>query len=369
MPSPAVPRATIALAAGGTGGHLFPAEALARELLARGHDVVIHTERRGAQYTRALDGLAHVVLPASSLEGGIAAKLRAVLAILRGVLGSRRDLRRRRAALLVGFGGYPSFAPALAARSLGLPLVLHEQATRLSKANARLLRFASALATSFPTVEGADGFDPARIVQTGNPVRQAILGARGDYPPLSADGPLRLLVVGGSQGAAVFGRVVPPALQQLPEDLRRRLHVSLQYRGDDPEVLHAQLSGAGIDAQVQPFFHDIGDRLRESHLVITRAGASTAADLLVIGRPAIFVPLPHGGSREEQRRNAQTLADAGAGWHVPEPEFTPEALARLLGGLFASPTRLQDAARAASALGRPDAAARLADLVERVLAG
>ena len=180
MPSPAVPRATIALAAGGTGGHLFPAEALARELLARGHDVVIHTERRGAQYTRALDGLAHVVLPASSLEGGIAAKLRAVLAILRGVLGSRRDLRRRRAALLVGFGGYPSFAPALAARSLGLPLVLHEQATRLSKANARLLRFASALATSFPTVEGADGFDPARIVQTGNPVRQAILDARGD---------------------------------------------------------------------------------------------------------------------------------------------------------------------------------------------
>lgn len=367
MPSPAVPRATIALAAGGTGGHLFPAEALARELLARGHDVVIHTERRGAQYTRALDGLAHVVLPASSLEGGIAAKLRAVLAILRGVLGSRRDLRRRRAALLVGFGGYPSFAPALAARSLGLPLVLHEQATRLSKANARLLRFASALATSFPTVEGADGFDPARIVQTGNPVRQAILDARGDYPPLSADGPLRLLVVGGSQGAAVFGRVVPPALLALPEAIRARLQVSLQYRGDDGDAVAARLRGAGIDAAVRPFFDDMGARLRDAHLVVARAGASTIAEMLVMGRPAVFVPLPHGGSREEQRRNAETLAKAGAGWHMPEAEMTPARLSELLAGLFSSPTALPRAARAAASLGRPDAAARLADAVERLL--
>src|SRR5690606_35159786 len=175
MPSPKPDRPTIALAAGGTGGHLFPAEALARELMARGHEVVIHTERRGAQYAQALAGIPHVVLPASSLEGGIAAKAGAALSILRGVLASRRDLQRRRAALMVGFGGYPSFAPALAARSLGLPLLLHEQATRLSKANAQLLRFAAGLATSFPAVAGTEGFDAARIVETGNPVRQAIL--------------------------------------------------------------------------------------------------------------------------------------------------------------------------------------------------
>ncbi len=368
MSSPAAPRATIALAAGGTGGHLFPAEALARELLARGFDVVIHTERRGAQYTRALEGLEHLVLPASSLEGGVLAKLRAALIIARGVLASRRDLRRRGVALLVGFGGYPSFAPALAARSLGLPLLLHEQATRLSKANAHLLPRAAALATSFPAVSGAGAIDPARVVQTGNPVRQAILDARGDYPPFDADGPLRLLVVGGSQGAAVFGRVVPPALLQLPEALRHRLRLSLQYRGDDAEAVQAQLRAAGVEATVQPFFHDVGSRLREAHLVITRAGASTAADLLAIGRPAIFVPLPHGGSREEQRRNAQTMADAGAGWHVPEPGLTSEALAGLLAELFGSPTRLPEAARAAAALGRPDAASRLADLVERTLA-
>lgn len=358
---------TIALAAGGTGGHLFPAEALARELMSRGHEVVIHTERRGAQYAQALQGLPHVVLPASSLEGGLAAKARAALTILRAVLASRRDLRRRGAAVMVGFGGYPSFAPALAARSLGLPLLLHEQATRLSKANAQLLRFADALATSFPAVAGTEGFKPGRIVETGNPVRQAILQARGAYPPLEADGSLDLLVVGGSQSAAVFGRVVPPALELLPASLRRRLRLSLQYRGDDAEAIAARLRAAGIESTVRPFFEDMGERLRAAHLVVTRAGATTAADLLTIGRPAIFVPLPHGGAREEQRRNAQTLAQAGVGWHVDEGDLSPESLAMILREAFESPSRLPEAARAAAALGRPDAAARLADAVERLL--
>lgn len=357
----------VALAAGGTGGHLFPAVALARELMARGCRVVVHTERRGAQYAQALDGIEHVVLPASSIEGGVVAKAKAVLTILRGVLASRADLRRRGAGLMVGFGGYPSFAPALAAKSLGLPLLLHEQATRLSKANAQLLRFADGLATSFPQVAGAEGFDPQKIFVTGNPVRQSILEARGDYPPLGEGLPLRLLVVGGSQGAAVFGRVVPPALLALPEAIRARLQVSLQYRGDDGDAVAARLRGAGIDAAVRPFFDDMGARLRDAHLVVARAGASTIAEMLVMGRPAVFVPLPHGGSREEQRRNAETLAKAGAGWHMPEAEMTPARLSELLAGLFSSPTALPRAARAAASLGRPDAAARLADAVERLL--
>ena len=372
MPSIAAPRPqarpAIALAAGGTGGHLFPAEALARELMARGFEVVIHTERRGAQYDKALAGIPHVVLPASSLEGGIAKKAKAALTILRGVLASRADLKRRRVGLVVGFGGYPGFAPALAAKSLGLPLLLHEQATRLSKANAQLLRFADGLAISFPQVAGADGFDPAKIVETGNPVRRAILDARGDYPPFAADTPLHLLVVGGSQSAAVFGRVVPPALLALPEPLRRRLQVSLQYRGDEADAIATRLREAGIDATVRPFFDDMGERLRAAHLVVTRAGATTAADLLTIGRPAIFVPLPHGGAREEQRRNAETLAQAGVGWYLREDTLTPESLAEVLREAFESPTRLPDAARAAAALGRPDAAARLADAVEALLA-
>jgi UDP-N-acetylglucosamine--N-acetylmuramyl-(pentapeptide) pyrophosphoryl-undecaprenol N-acetylglucosamine transferase len=357
----------IALAAGGTGGHLFPAEALARELMARGYGVVIHTERRGAQYAQALAGIPHVVLPASSLEGGLLAKARAAATILRALLASRADLRRRGAAAMVGFGGYPSFAPALAARSLGLPLLLHEQATRLSKANRQLLRFADRLATSFPAVAGSEAIAADRVVETGNPVRQSILSARAPYPAFGADTPLRLLVVGGSQSAAVFGRVVPPALLALPEALRRRLQVSLQYRGEDADAIATGLRAAGVDAEVRPFFDDMGARLRDAHLVVTRAGATTAADLLTIGRPAVFVPLPHGGARAEQQRNAETLAQAGVGWHVAESALTPEALSALLQDALLSPTRLPDAARAASALGRPDAAARLADAVERLL--
>jgi UDP-N-acetylglucosamine--N-acetylmuramyl-(pentapeptide) pyrophosphoryl-undecaprenol N-acetylglucosamine transferase len=358
---------SIGLAAGGTGGHLFPAEALARELAARGHDVVIYTERRGAAYTKALEGLPYVVLPARSLAGSVGGKLAAGFTILRATLQARRDMKRRRVALLVGFGGYPSFAPAVAAKSLKLPLLLHEQSTRLSMANRQLLRHADALATSFPRVAGLEGFDCARVTETGNPVRRDILAARGDYPALSPESTLELLVVGGSQSARVFGEVVPSALLALPGDLRRRLRLSLQYKGDDADAIATRLRDAGIDATIRPFFDDMGARLRAAHLVITRAGATTAADLLAVGRPAIFVPIPHGGSREEQRRNAETLADAGAGWCLPEPEFSAEALAALLSKLFASSIRLPQAAAVATSMARPQAAANLADLVERML--
>lgn len=362
-------RRTIALAAGGTGGHLFPAEALARELMARGHDVVLYTERRGAAYTKALEGIAHVVLPARSLAGGIGGKLAAGFTIARAALLARIDMRRRGVALLVGFGGYPSFAPALAARTLKLPLLLHEQATRLSLANRQLLRFADALATSFPALAGVEGFDKDRIIETGNPVRADILAARAPYPGIDGQSPLHLLVVGGSQSARVFGEVVPPALLALPDELRSRVKLSLQYKGDDADAIAARLREAGIDAEIKPFFADMGARLRDAHLVVTRAGATTAADLLTVGRPAIFVPIPHGGSREEQRRNADTLDAAGAGWCVPEPELTVEALARLLGALFSSSIKLPQAAAVAASLGRPQAAANLADLVERMLDG
>lgn len=359
---------TIALAAGGTGGHLFPAEALARELQSRGHGVVIYTERRGAGYTQALDGLPHVVLPARSLAGGLAGKAAAALVIARAVLAARADMKRRGVALVAGFGGYPSFAPALAGRSLGLPLLLHEQGSRLSLANRQLLRFADRVATSFPELAGVDSGAREKLVNTGNPVRGALLQAAGAaYPPLSGDAPLHLLVVGGSQGAQVFGRVVPPALAALPAPLRSRLRLALQYRGDDADAVMAQLRDAGIQAELRPFFDDMAARLREAHLVITRAGATTIADLLVVGRPAVFVPIPQGGSREEQRGNAETLAAAGAGWCMPEDGFTAPALAARLQALFQEPAQLAAAAAVAAARGRPDAAAALADLVEDTL--
>ncbi|MGY0650802.1 UDP-N-acetylglucosamine--N-acetylmuramyl-(pentapeptide) pyrophosphoryl-undecaprenol N-acetylglucosamine transferase [Luteimonas sp. A537] len=380
-------RATIGLAAGGTGGHLFPAEALARELQARGHGVVLYTEERGARFTQALEGLPHLVLPARSLAGGVGGKLAAAMVILRAAATARADMKRRGVGLLAGFGGYPSFAPALAARSLGLPLLLHEQGSRLSMANRQLLRFADRVATSFGDLGGVEDAARGKLVETGNPVRASILeAARAPYPPLSDGVPLRLLVVGGSQGAAVFGRVVPPALLALPDALRARLKMSLQYRGDDADAVAEQLRCAGIDVDLQPFFDDMAARLRDAHLVITRAGATTIADLLVVGRPAILVPIPQGGSRDEQRGNAEALERLGAGWCMREDDggFTAEALAARLRELFAGAgtsarsgagpvsqpdsVRLAEAAAAAARLGRPDAAARLADEVEALLA-
>jgi UDP-N-acetylglucosamine--N-acetylmuramyl-(pentapeptide) pyrophosphoryl-undecaprenol N-acetylglucosamine transferase len=365
-----VARYTVGLAAGGTGGHLFPAEALARELQARGHGVVLYTERRGAQFTQALAGLPHLVLPARSLAGGIGGKLAAAAVITRAAAIARADMKRRGVGMVAGFGGYPSFAPAMAARSLGLPLLLHEQGTRLSMANRQLLRFADRVATSFGDIDGVAAGARHKLVETGNPVRAAILeAARAPYPPVDGDAPLRLLVVGGSQGAAVFGRVVPPALLALPAPLRARLRVSLQYRGDDSGAVAAQLRDAGIDVDLRPFFDDMAARLRDAHLVLTRAGATTIADLLVVGRPAIVVPIPQGGSRAEQRGNAEALERLGAGWCMAEDEgaFTAPALASRLGALFADPAALGKAADAAARLGRPDAAARLADAVEALL--
>ena len=360
-------RPTIALAAGGTGGHLFPAEALARELMARGHGVVLYTEHRGAQYVQALQGIEHVVLPARSLEGGLMGKAAAGVSILRALLQARADMKRRKVALVAGFGGYPSFAPALAGKSLGLPLLLHEQATRLSMANRQLLRFAAGVASSFPDIAGTDGFDAARITVTGNPVRSSILASRADYPALDAESPLRLLVVGGSQSARIFGEIVPPALLALPEALRRRLQLSLHYKGEDADALAARLRDGGIAADIRPFFDDMGAQLAQAHLVVTRAGASTAADLLTAGRPAIFVPIPHGGSREEQRRNAETLARAGVGWWTPESGFTEAWLCARLESLFTGSDALPQAAAAAAAMAQPNAAANLADLVQRML--
>lgn len=358
----------VGLAAGGTGGHLFPAEAVARELLRRGHRPVIYTDRRGAGYVKALEGLEHLVLPARSLEGGVRGKLAAAVTIIHAVARARADMARRKVVLLVGFGGYPSFAPALAAKLRRTPLLLHEQATRLSLANRKLLPYADVVATSFPRVDGLEEFDQTRVIETGNPVRQAILQARTDYPPLDQDTPLHLLVVGGSQSARVFGKVVPAAVHGLLDNLRNRLRLSLQYKGDDAYYIARELAEAGIQAEIRPFFDDMGARLRRAHLVIARAGATTAADLLTMGRPGIFVPIPHGGSREEQRRNAETLARAGAGWCVPEADLTPAALTLMLEELFSSPERLPQAARAAQVLARPYAAVALADQIERMLA-
>ena len=357
----------IALAAGGTGGHLFPAEALARELKEQGINTIIYTDARGARFSEALQGLDYKVVPARGLQGGLIGKVKAAVVIARAMILVRKDMKARNVSAIVGFGGYPSFAPVMAGQSKGLPVVVHEQGARLSLANRRLVHHASAIATSFPETAGIDDGLKTQVVFTGNPVRRSVLQARASYPVLSEESPLSLLVVGGSQGAKIFGDIVPAALVLLPEQIRRRLKLSLQYVGEDSETIVSELAALGITAELSPFFTDMGERLANAHVVIARAGATTAADLLVMGRPAIYVPIPQGGSKDEQLRNAQALEANGVGWCMPEDTMTAQALAEKLLALFQQPQLLTQTAEKAARAGRPEAAKTLAALVMKQL--
>lgn len=351
------------IAAGGTGGHFFPAEALAAELLRRGHRIALMTDARsGGLASPVFANAERVVLAGAGIAGRGAGKAaRAVLALARGTLQARRALARERAAAVVGFGGYPSVAPVLAARMLpNRPAIaLHEQNAVLGRANRALSRLADLLALSHAATSRVPA--SARTEVTGNPVRPAImdLAGRAYAPPGDT---VRLLVLGGSLGARVFSDVVPAALATLPAPLRARLRVTQQCRAEDLDRVRAAYAAAGIAAGLAPFFTDMAGLLAEAHLVVARAGASTVAELAVAGRPAVLVPLPS-AIDDHQSANARALAGA---WTMRQADFTPDALAELVRGLIDNPGRLVQAASAAAASGRPDAASRLADAVERL---
>ncbi len=358
--------APIVLAAGGTGGHVFPAQALAAELAARGRALALITDRRGADFEGAIDRDAIHAVPAASVSGrGLAGRLRGLAAIGLGVLQARRLLGRLGPAGVVGFGGYASVPAVLAATRMGLPSVIHEQNAVLGRANRLLAPRVRAIATSFAATAQICPADAGKAEHTGNPVRPEI-AALADLPYRApeADGRLELLVTGGSQGARVMSDVVPAALAALPEGLRRRLHVVQQCRAEDLDRVRASYAGAAIEAELAPFFGDLAARLAAAHLVVARAGASTIAEIAAAGRPAILVPYPH-ATDDHQSANANAFAASGAGWPMPEPGFTPEALAARVTSLAETPALLAEAARAARAEGRADAARRLADLVER----
>jgi UDP-N-acetylglucosamine--N-acetylmuramyl-(pentapeptide) pyrophosphoryl-undecaprenol N-acetylglucosamine transferase len=357
----------VVIAAGGTGGHLFPAEALAAELIARGQRVALMTDAR----SRALDspvfaGRERFVLPGAGIAGrGVTRAARAALALAAGTLRARTILARLDAAAVVGFGGYPSVAPVLGARLLrhGPPVVLHEQNAVLGRANRFLARHATCLALSFPGTTRV----PAGVVTevTGTPVRPAIaaLAERG-YRAGEAGGPIRLLVLGGSLGARVFSEVVPAALAALPEALRTRLAVVQQCRAEDLGGVQAAYAAAGITAELSAFFPDVAARVAAAQLVISRAGASSVAELAVVARPAILVPLP-GAIDDHQSANASALVAAGAAEAIAQRDFTPARLQESLLGWLADPARRSAASAAARGVARADAAALLADLVER----
>ena len=360
----------IVLTAGGTGGHVFPAEALAAELLQRGHRLALVTDRRGQAFGGALGDVTTYRIAAGGIAGrGALAKMRAAAEIGIGVLQARRLLKSLRPAAVIGFGGYASVPAMVAAASSGFTTALHEQNAVLGRANRLLASSVTRIATCYPRLAHLSPAWSHKVVRTGMPVRPAIAGLRASpYPTLGADGPLRLLVLGGSQGARIFSEVVPAALARLPEDLRRRLEVSQQCRPEDLEGVRLAYQRTGINVVLQSFFQDVPERLAAAHLVITRSGASTVAELTTVGRPAILVPYLH-AIDDHQTANAHAIDEAGGGWLIPQPAFTPESLAERIGSLAAQPDVLVRAAACSQSAGTPEAAASLADLVGGLTAG
>jgi len=350
----------ILLAAGGTGGHVFPAESLAAALEARGCRLGVMTDDRGASHGGALGRLETWRVAAGGIAGlGLKGRLTGAIRLARGVVQAWRLLGRLKPDAVVGFGGYAAFPAVLAASWRGQPALIHEQNAVLGRANRLLAGRVNAVATALPEVR----FLPeGKGRHVGNPVRPGTLAVRGTpYTPPAADGPIRLLVTGGSQGARALTDLVPAALAALPDGMRSRLRVAQQCRPEDLDRARAAYAAAGIEAETAAFFDDIPARLADAHLVICRSGASTVAELTCVGRPALLVPYPH-AIDDHQTANARALDAAGAGWLVPQASVTVAALSGRLSALLADPDTLAATAARAHGLGRPDAAERLADL-------
>ena len=354
----------VLLAAGGTGGHMFPAESLARELGRRGIAVALITDRRGGGFAGELAAVeTHRVRAGGIAGGGVLKRLRGVMEIGLGVLQARRLVPRLGADAVVGFGAYASVPTVLAGARAGLRVVLHEQNAFAGRANRMLAGRAHAIATSFARVEGLNAVDPGKLRFTGNPVRDEIaaLGERPYAAPRAGE-EIHILVLGGSLGARVFNDLVPAAIARLPEDLRARLRVSQQVRGDSLPAVETAYAACGVRANLAGFFDDVPERLKQACLVICRAGASTVAELAAAGRPAILVPYPH-ATDDHQSANARALEAAGAAWTMPQPALTAATLAQRLEALLGDPDGLAAAAGRAAGFAPRDAARRLADLV------
>lgn len=354
----------IILAAGGTGGHVFPAEALSNALLRRDYRLGLVTDSRGQAYGGTLGSVSTYRI----LAGGIAGrnpvfKLFALAELVLGTFQALSLLRRLRPAAVVGFGGYASFPTVLAASILGIPTILHEQNAVLGRANRLLARWATRIATSYDRVEKIPGTALSNIVNTGMPVRPAIAAiSETAFTPPSDTGPIRLLVLGGSQGARILSQVIPDAVSRLPQTLQARLDISQQCRPEDLNGVKDSYKKAGIRATLSSFFTDIPERLGLAHLVITRSGASTVAELTALGRPAILVPYKH-AIDDHQTANAKALEEAGGAWCIDQDSFAAGPLSTKLTSLFLPGNPLAQAAAKSKAFGRVDAAERLADLI------
>jgi UDP-N-acetylglucosamine--N-acetylmuramyl-(pentapeptide) pyrophosphoryl-undecaprenol N-acetylglucosamine transferase len=353
------------LAAGGTGGHMIPAHALASEMMRRGHRVALVTDNRGARIPGLFDGVQVHILPAGRLSGGPLGWLKAARNIFTGRTMASRLYETFRPSAVIGFGGYPALPALLAARRDGIPTLVHEQNAVLGRVNRLVASRVDAIATAYGELERLPKSCAAKTHLVGNPVRDEVLALRDQpYPALSADGIFRILVTGGSQGASVLSNVVPDGLAMLPEHFRRRLQVTQQCRAEDIEGVRARYASLGIPADLATYIPDMPEKLAWSHLVIARAGASTIAELTAAGRPAILVPLPS-ATDDHQTANAREMARAGGARMIAQPKFTPIELAKQMQKLGLAFDALANAAAKARALGKPNAASDLADLVER----
>jgi UDP-N-acetylglucosamine--N-acetylmuramyl-(pentapeptide) pyrophosphoryl-undecaprenol N-acetylglucosamine transferase len=354
------------LAAGGTGGHMTPAQAVAEELMRRGHRVALVTDDRGARIPGLFEGVQVHVLPAGRLGGrNPLAWLRALKAILTGRAMASRLYETFRPSAVIGFGGYPALPALLAAQRDRIPTLIHEQNAVLGRVNRLMAGRVDAIATSYGKVDRLSSRYAAKASLVGNPVRDEVRALRErPFPALTEDGPFRLLVTGGSQGASVLARVVPDALTLLPEHFRRRLQVTQQCRAEDIEMVRAKYAAHGIPADLATYMADLPERLAWSHLVIARAGASTIAELTAAGRPAILVPLPS-ATDDHQTANAREMARAGGARVIAQAQFEPVELAKQMQKLALDPQALANAAERARSVGQPAAAASLADLIER----
>lgn len=353
---------TIVLASGGTGGHMFPASALADELISRKYKVVLITDERGNKLTHRLNkDVAVYVVKARTFKKGIFAKIGALFNITIGLFYSLRILIKVKPSALVSFGGYASFPAALAASTLKLPIVLHEQNALLGRTNRFMLPFAHKLATSYNHVQNVAKIYKKKKVFVGNPVAKNIEKLhKSRYPNKDK---INILITGGSQGATVFGDVVPQAIKKLPKALRSKISITQQVVEKDIEEVSGIYKKLKVESEIASFFNDIDQKLKACNLFIGRSGAMTTNELLVVGRPAIYIPLPI-AQDDHQAVNASVVADGGAGWLMRQDIFTPENLAERLKYLINNPEVLKTSGANAKKMAVLDADKKLADLVE-----
>ena len=354
----------VILAAGGTGGHIFPAEALAEILISRGQRVILVTDSRFGHFTTGtLSRIEKRTIHAGTIGGSLPRKIMGGVGLVMGIFQARKIVRKLNPKVVVGFGGYPSFPTVLAAAQLGIPTIIHEQNSVLGRANRLLAPRVGRIATSFPATQMLADKDKTKTIMTGNPVRASVRALRNiPYASVAQDGKMTILVTGGSLGASVFSTVVPQAIALLPANLRSRLRIDQQCREADLEATKAAYHQLGVSVDIASFFVDLPTRLAASHLVIARSGASTVSELAAAGRPAILVPLPT-AMDNHQYFNANALEDVGGGWVMTQDGFTAASLAARLEAFLTAPATLTKAAENARRLGSPDAAEKLAALV------